>query len=163
MGMVAIFVYVGVEVSTASNLPAYLEKFQGVALHEIAPYVSLYWASLMIGRWTAASGAMGLRGPAPIVHATSIPVDITDRTVILVDDVLYTGRTTRAALDALSDIGRPARVQLAVLIDRGHRELPIHADYIGRVIPTARDELIETLLVEVDHAEDRVVLVRSEA
>ncbi len=106
---------------------------------------------------------LGLRGPAPIVHATSIPVDITDRTVILVDDVLYTGRTTRAALDALSDIGRPARVQLAVLIDRGHRELPIHADYIGRVIPTARDERIETLLVEIDHAEDRVVLVRSEA
>jgi pyrimidine operon attenuation protein/uracil phosphoribosyltransferase len=106
---------------------------------------------------------LSLRGPAPIVHATSIPVDITDRTVILVDDVLYTGRTARAALDALSDIGRPARVQLAVLVDRGHRELPIHADYVGRAIPTARDERIETLLAEVDQTEDRVILVRGEA
>jgi pyrimidine operon attenuation protein / uracil phosphoribosyltransferase len=103
---------------------------------------------------------LGLRGPAPIVRSTSIPTDITDRTVVLVDDVLYTGRTVRAALDALADLGRPARIQLAVLIDRGHRELPIRADFVGKNVPTAGDERIETRLREVDGGDDGVFIVR---
>jgi pyrimidine operon attenuation protein/uracil phosphoribosyltransferase len=103
------------------------------------------------------------RGPAPVVHSTNIPVDLTDRTVILVDDVLYTGRTVRAALDALADLGRPARIQLAVLIDRGHRELPIRADFVGKNVPTARDERIVTRLHEVDQREDGVFIQRGGA
>jgi pyrimidine operon attenuation protein/uracil phosphoribosyltransferase len=101
-----------------------------------------------------------LRGPAPVVHSTSMPIDVTGRTVVLVDDVLYTGRTVRAALDALSDLGRPARIQLAVLVDRGHRELPIRADFVGKNVPTAGDERIETRLIEVDGGEDGVFIVR---
>jgi pyrimidine operon attenuation protein/uracil phosphoribosyltransferase len=102
---------------------------------------------------------LGLRGPAPIVRSTSIPTDITDRTVVLVDDVLYTGRTVRAALDALADLGRPARIQLAVLVDRGHRELPIRADFVGKNVPTASDERIETRLREIDGGDDGVFIV----
>jgi pyrimidine operon attenuation protein / uracil phosphoribosyltransferase len=103
---------------------------------------------------------LSLRGPAPVVHSTSIPLDITGKTLVLVDDVLYTGRTVRAALDALADLGRPARIQLAVLIDRGHRELPIRADFVGKNVPTAGDEVIETRLKEVDGGEDGVFIVR---
>jgi pyrimidine operon attenuation protein/uracil phosphoribosyltransferase len=103
---------------------------------------------------------LSLRGPTPVVHATNIPLDITGRTIVLVDDVLYTGRTARAALDALADLGRPARIQLAVLIDRGHRELPIRADFVGKNVPTAGDEVIETRLKEVDGGEDGVFIVR---
>lgn len=105
---------------------------------------------------------LGLRGPAPIVRSTSIPTDITDRTVVLVDDVLYTGRTVRAALDALADLGRPARIQLAVLVDRGHRELPIRADFVGKNVPTAGDERIETRLREVDGGDDGVFIVHGD-
>lgn len=105
---------------------------------------------------------LGMRGPAPVVQATAIPFDITGRTVILVDDVLYTGRTIRAALDALTDFGRPARIQLAVLVDRGHRELPIRADFVGKNVPTARDERITTRLQEIDGGEDGVFIVRDE-
>ncbi|MCC3357541.1 bifunctional pyr operon transcriptional regulator/uracil phosphoribosyltransferase PyrR [Bacillus sp. REN16] len=86
----------------------------------------------------------------PIVKGSDIPVDITNKKVILVDDVLYTGRTVRAALDALIDIGRPAQIQLAVLIDRGHREFPIRADYVGKNIPTANSEQIVVELEEID-------------
>ena len=103
---------------------------------------------------------LGLRGPAPIVRSTNLPGDINGRVVVLVDDVLYTGRTVRAALDALADFGRPARIQLAVLIDRGHRELPIRADFVGKNVPTASDERIETRLSEVDSGEDGVFIVR---
>ena len=88
---------------------------------------------------------------------SSIPFNIKDQTVILVDDVLYTGRSTRAALDALIDHGRPRRVELCVLIDRGHRELPIQATYTGRTIQTAENESVEVHLREVD-GEDRVIL-----
>ena len=88
---------------------------------------------------------------------TDIPTGITDRRVILVDDVLYTGRTIRAAMDALMDLGRPRSIQLAVLIDRGHRELPIRADYVGKNIPSSRDEEIQVQLEEVDGV-DRVVI-----
>lgn len=105
---------------------------------------------------------LGLRGPAPVVQATAISFDITGRTVVLVDDVLYTGRTIRAALDALTDFGRPARIQLAVLVDRGHRELPIRADFVGKNVPTARDERITTRLNEIDGGEDGVFIVRDE-
>jgi pyrimidine operon attenuation protein / uracil phosphoribosyltransferase len=86
----------------------------------------------------------------PLVKGSDIPVDITDKKVILVDDVLYTGRTVRAAMDALVDIGRPAAIQLAVLVDRGHRELPIRADYVGKNIPTSSSEKIVVELEEVD-------------
>jgi pyrimidine operon attenuation protein/uracil phosphoribosyltransferase len=89
----------------------------------------------------------------PLVKGSDIPIDITNQKVILVDDVLYTGRTVRAALDALVDIGRPSSVQLAVLVDRGHRELPIRADYVGKNIPTSRSEKIVVDLVEVDDNE----------
>jgi pyrimidine operon attenuation protein/uracil phosphoribosyltransferase len=96
----------------------------------------------------------------PIVRATRIPFPIEDLTVVLVDDVLFTGRTIRAAIDALMEFGRPARVQLAVLVDRGHRELPIRPDYVGKNLPTARDERIQVEVVEVDEV-DRVRLVRN--
>jgi len=97
-------------------------------------------------------------GRHPVVRATSIPFPLEGLTVVLVDDVLYTGRTIRAAIDALLDYGRPARVQLAVLVDRGHRELPIRPDYVGKNLPTARGERIQVELVEVDEV-DGVLLV----
>ena len=93
----------------------------------------------------------------PVVRETEIPVDITGKTIVLVDDVLYTGRTIRAALDALIDMGRPKVIQLAVLIDRGHRELPIRADFVGKNVPTSSKEEIRVMLEEHD-AEERVVL-----
>ncbi|MFF2445917.1 bifunctional pyr operon transcriptional regulator/uracil phosphoribosyltransferase PyrR [Neobacillus sp. NPDC058068] len=86
----------------------------------------------------------------PLVKGSDIPVEIRNKKVILVDDVLYTGRTVRAGLDALMDLGRPAGIQLAVLVDRGHRELPIRADYVGKNIPTSSDEKIVVELAEVD-------------
>jgi len=97
-------------------------------------------------------------GRHPVVRATSIPFPIEGMTVVLVDDVIYTGRTIRAAIDALLDYGRPARVQLAVLVDRGHRELPIRPDYVGKNLPTGRDERIQVEVVEIDER-DGVFLV----
>ena len=97
-------------------------------------------------------------GPQPVLKGTDIPTSIDGRTVVLVDDVLYTGRTVRAALDELIDFGRPARIELAVLVDRGHRELPIHADYAGRTLTTTRDEIVQVQLEEED-GEDRVMLL----
>lgn len=91
----------------------------------------------------------------PLVKGSDIPIDITNKKVVLVDDVLYTGRTVRAAMDALMDIGRPSQIQLAVLVDRGHRELPIRADYVGKNIPTSSEERIVVALSEVD-TEDKV-------
>lgn len=93
----------------------------------------------------------------PIVHATEIDFAIEDKKIILVDDVLFTGRTIRCALDALIDFGRPGRIQLAVLVDRGHRELPIKADYVGKNVPTSPNELVEVRLTEAD-GKDEVVL-----
>ena len=93
-------------------------------------------------------------GPQPVVRRTEIPFSIDGRKILLVDDVLYTGRTTRAALDALIDFGRPKAIQLIVLVDRGHRELPIRADYVGKNLPTARTERVTVRLVEVDEIED---------
>ncbi len=94
------------------------------------------------------------------MRATQLDFPLDGRTVVLVDDVLYTGRTIRAAIEALFDYGRPARVQLAVLVDRGHRELPIRPDYVGKNLPTARGERIQVQLVEVDEL-DAVLLVAS--
>ena len=89
----------------------------------------------------------------PVVNSTKIDFDITDKTVVLVDDVLYTGRTVRSALNALVDIGRPKAIQLAVLVDRGHRELPIRADYVGKNVPTSKNEIISVKLIECDKEE----------
>ncbi|MCF4120748.1 bifunctional pyr operon transcriptional regulator/uracil phosphoribosyltransferase PyrR [Antribacter sp. KLBMP9083] len=98
------------------------------------------------------------RQPTRAVGVTRVPVSLDDRTVVLVDDVLFSGRTIRAALDALSDLGRPRVVQLAALVDRGHRELPIRADYVGKNLPTSRAERVRVRLREVDGVEDAVLI-----
>jgi len=100
---------------------------------------------------------LGLKAEQPVVRGTEIPFDVTGKTVILVDDVLFTGRTIRAALDAIMDLGRPRAIQLAILVDRGHRELPIRPDYIGKNLPTSRRETVAVRLKEHD-GEDRVVI-----
>lgn len=103
---------------------------------------------------------LSLIAEQPVVRKTEIDFDITDKNVVLVDDVLYTGRTIRAALDALIDFGRPRAIQLAVLIDRGHRELPIRADFVGKNIPTAKNETVEVRLKEVDGKDEVVIIER---
>ena len=110
----------------------------------------------------AARGATGVipKTPQPVVKGSDLPFKLEGMTVILVDDVLYTGRTIRAAIDAIFDFGRPNRIQLAVLVDRGHRELPIRPDYVGKNLPTALRERISVRVRECDEA-DEVVLVRS--
>jgi len=100
-------------------------------------------------------------GPQPIVRQTDIPFRVTGKKVVLIDDVLFTGRTIRAALDSIIDLGRPKFIQLAVLIDRGHRELPIRADYVGKNVPTSPEEVIEVNLVEED-GKDSVILMEQE-
>lgn len=92
--------------------------------------------------------------PTTTLHQTAIPSDVTDKTLVLVDDVLFTGRTVRAALDALVDLGRPRAVQLAILIDRGHRQLPIRPDFVGKNIPTSLDERVTVRLVEIDGVDE---------
>ena len=96
---------------------------------------------------------LSLISEEPVVNSSSVPFDITGKTVVLVDDVIYTGRTARAALDATSALGRAARIQLAVLVDRGHRELPIRADYVGKNVPTSGNELIAVQAAEIDGTE----------
>jgi len=103
---------------------------------------------------------VGTRRELPVVHASKLPVPLEDRTVVIVDDVLYTGRTVRAAMDAINSFGRPARIQLAVLVDRGHRELPIRPDYVGKNLPTAAREQIHVRLEETDNEPDAVWLKR---
>lgn len=100
-------------------------------------------------------------GPQPLVRSTEISFSIDDKKILLVDDVLYTGRTIRAALDALIDFGRPQSIQLVVLVDRGHRELPIRADYVGKNLPTSRQQSVQVRLVETD-GRDEVVIEDSE-
>jgi pyrimidine operon attenuation protein/uracil phosphoribosyltransferase len=100
-------------------------------------------------------------GPRPVVNKTEIPGDVTDRAIVLVDDVLYTGRTIRAALDELVDFGRPRRVELAVLVDRGHRDLPIQADYVGKYLQTSDSEIVKVMLTDYDE-EEQVVVVEKE-
>lgn len=97
------------------------------------------------------------------MQVTDLPVSVTDRRIVLVDDVLFTGRTVRAAMDAVMDLGRPTKVQLAALIDRGHRDLPIRADYVGKNIPSALTEDIRVRLVETDGVDEVVILRREEA
>lgn len=97
----------------------------------------------------------------PILNSTNIDFDVTDKIIVLVDDVLYTGRTVRAALDAIVDLGRPKAIQLAILIDRGHRELPIRADYVGKNVPTSKNEIVCVNLEEIDGV-NRVVISESE-
>jgi pyrimidine operon attenuation protein/uracil phosphoribosyltransferase len=105
---------------------------------------------------------IGMTAEAPEVHETRIAFDVTGRTVVLVDDVLFTGRTIRAAIDALLEYGRPARVQLAVLVDRGHRELPIRPDYVGKNIPTSLTERVRVELEETDGS-DQILLLGGDA
>jgi pyrimidine operon attenuation protein/uracil phosphoribosyltransferase len=100
---------------------------------------------------------IGMTPEAPEVHETRIPFDVTDRTIVLVDDVLYTGRTVRAAMDALTDLGRPRRIRLAVLVDRGHRELPIRADFVGKNVPTRRGDDVRVMVTELDGEDGAVV------
>ena len=97
---------------------------------------------------------IALRREHPVVHASHIDFPVEDATIVLVDDVLYTGRTVRAGIDALFDYGRPRRVQLAVLADRGHRELPIRPDYVGKNLPTARDERVNVRVEEIDGVDE---------
>ena len=97
----------------------------------------------------------------PLVRKTEVQFSITGKKIVLVDDVLFTGRTARAALDALMDLGRPQLIQLAVLIDRGHRELPIRADYVGKNVPTSRKEVVQVSLMEIDE-EDKVTIVEND-
>ena len=100
-------------------------------------------------------------GPQPVVRRTEIPFSIDDRKILLVDDVLYTGRTIRAALDALIDFGRPRAIQLVVLVDRGHRELPIKADYVGKNLPTSSKQSVQVRLQEIDGTDE--VIIEGEA
>lgn len=134
-------------VPLAHRLAAHIERTEGVQVPVGELDISLH-------RDDAAVDA------TPGTRPTVIPVSLTDRRVVLVDEVIFTGRTVRAALDALVEHGRPASIQLAVLIDRGHRELPIRPDYIGKNIPTARDERVVVRLIEVDQ-EDTVSVMRS--
>jgi pyrimidine operon attenuation protein/uracil phosphoribosyltransferase len=97
---------------------------------------------------------LGFRPSAPIVHATRLDFPVEGRTIVIVDDVLYTGRTVRAAIDEIFDFGRPARLQLAVLVDRGHRELPIRPDYVGKNIPTSQDQRVNVRVEEVDGVDE---------
>ena len=93
----------------------------------------------------------------PVVNESNIPFDVDSRTIVLVDDVLYTGRTVRAALDEIIDFGRPKAVQLAVVVDRGHRELPVRADYVGKTVPTAKNEIVAVRTLERDGADEVVI------
>ncbi|GKS64062.1 bifunctional protein PyrR [Nitrospira sp.] len=102
---------------------------------------------------------LALRKDQPVLRKTSVPFDMTNKVVVLVDDVLFTGRTIRAAMDSLMDLGRPEEIQLAVLVDRGHRQLPIKANYIGKNLPTSREEQIQVLLEEGGE-DDRVVILK---
>jgi pyrimidine operon attenuation protein/uracil phosphoribosyltransferase len=103
---------------------------------------------------------VGTRAELPVVRESRLPLPLENRTVIIVDDVLFTGRTIRAAMDAISSFGRPARIQLAALIDRGHRELPIRADYVGKNLPTSRAEKVRVRLQETDSEPDAVWLIK---
>jgi pyrimidine operon attenuation protein/uracil phosphoribosyltransferase len=128
----------------ADRIAAEIASFEGVDLPSGALDVTLY------------RDDVALKGPRGL-EATTIPTDLDGRVVVLVDDVLYTGRTIRAAFDALLDLGRPRAVRLAVLVDRGHRELPIRADFVGKNLPTAADEVVKVHVKEVD-GDDAVLI-----
>ena len=129
----------------AQRLARLLEEFTGKSIPVGALDITLYRDDL------------SLLAANAIVRGTEIPFDIESRPLIIVDDVLFTGRTVRAAMDALTDLGRPESVELAVLIDRGHRELPIRADYVGKNLPTSKEELVQVRLTETDGTEEVVI------
>jgi pyrimidine operon attenuation protein/uracil phosphoribosyltransferase len=104
---------------------------------------------------------VGRRAKLPMVHRSTLPLPLEGRTIVIVDDVLFTGRTVRAAMDAISSFGRPARIQLATLVDRGHRELPIRPDYVGKNVPTAPNEQVQLRLQETDNEADAVLLMKA--
>ena len=133
-------------VDLARRLSQRLKEIDGVDVPVGALDITLYRDDL------------GKGGPQPAVRRTEISFSIENKKVILVDDVLYTGRTIRAAMDGLMDLGRPRTIQLAVLVDRGHRELPIRADYVGKNVPTAKTEQVQVMLQEEDGV-DRVVIL----
>jgi pyrimidine operon attenuation protein/uracil phosphoribosyltransferase len=135
-------------VPLAKKLAEYISSIEGVNVAVGILDITLYRDDL------------SLLAAHPVVHKTEIPFKITDKKVILVDDVVYTGRTVRAALDALSDLGRAQSIQLAVLIDRGHRELPIRPDFVGKNVPTSKDEIVEVRLKEIDGENNVVILKR---
>ena len=141
-------------VPLAQRLARLIEERAGAALDLGAVDITFYRDDVTV------RGGEAPLAPQPLVRATQLDFPLDGRTVILVDDVLYTGRTIRAAIEALFDYGRPARVQLAVLVDRGHRELPIRPDYVGKNLPTSRGERIQVQVVEVDEI-DAVLLVSS--
>jgi pyrimidine operon attenuation protein/uracil phosphoribosyltransferase len=137
-------VLVGIQrrgVPLAHRIAASIEEHEGVKLPVGALDITFYRDDL------------SLVAQQPIVKGTDLPFDLNGRTIVLVDDVLYTGRTIRAAMDALVDFGRPTAIRLAVLVDRGHRELPIRADHVGKNVPTSREELVRVHLIEIDDEE----------
>jgi pyrimidine operon attenuation protein / uracil phosphoribosyltransferase len=138
-------------VPLAERLAALIEERSG-------DEVGLGAVDITFHRDDTTPGSDQIRAEHPVVHATSLDFELRGMTIVLVDDVLYTGRTIRAAIETLFEHGRPARVQLAVLVDRGHRELPIRPDYVGKNLPTARSERIQVELAETDGA-DRILLV----
>jgi pyrimidine operon attenuation protein/uracil phosphoribosyltransferase len=136
----------GVEV--ARRLAEHIEKIEG-----IRPYLGTLDISMH-------RDDLSTRGKVTALEVTDLPVDLDNRPLVLVDDVFFTGRTTRAALDALASFGRPSTIQLAVLVDRGHRELPIRADYVGKNLPTAREEKIRVRFENLDGVPDSVVVIK---
>ncbi len=134
----------------AARLAGYIKKIEGAEIPVGTLDVTLYRDDL------------GLAEFQPAVHKTEINFDITDKNIILVDDVLFTGRTIRAALDALIDLGRPKTIQLAVLIDRGHRELPIRPDYVGKNIPTSQKQSVAVRLEESDGVDEVLIVEKAE-
>jgi len=136
-------------VPLAERLAAKIEEIEGIEVKTGILDITLYRDDLS----TVAQ--------QPIVHRTEIPFDITGKKVVLVDDVLYTGRTVRAALDALIDLGRPLQIQLAIMIDRGHRELPIRADFVGKNLPTSKTEVVDVNFKEIDEKDAVLLLEKS--
>jgi pyrimidine operon attenuation protein / uracil phosphoribosyltransferase len=132
-------------VPLASRMAGKIKEFEGKAPIEGSLDITLYRDDL------------STVSHQPVVGSSEIPVDITNKVIVLVDDVLYTGRTVRAAMDALIDYGRPRAIQLAVVIDRGHRELPIRADFVGKNVPTSSKEVIGVKLVEIDGVDGVVI------
>lgn len=134
-------------VPLARRLAEYIEEIEGTRVPFGVLDITLYRDDLT------------MRHDQPVIHETEVPFEMTGKKVVLVDDVLFTGRTVRAAMDAIIDFGRPSSIQLTVLIDRGHRELPIRAEYVGKNVPTSRKELVEVRVPEVDGGDPEVVIM----
>lgn len=135
-------------VPMAENIAKYIEEFEGVNVPVGILDITLYRDDLSI------------ISDHPVINSTEIPFNITGVNVVLIDDVLFTGRTVRAAIEAIMELGRPNKIQLAVLTDRGHRELPIRADYVGKNIPTSKSEVISVRLESIDNDEGVYILER---